>query len=310
MVLLISFLIGLQVLDALAVSPPLQFVYPPCSSLEVKAAADAAINELNARRNEGYVLRLQRIFNVHEDQEIRSLPSTVYGQCKIIIELNRNSDDWHLLSYDCSFQPVSGSAIVDVCPDCPIPLDPSEDIYQQTALETLAKFNAENEDNNYFAILNVTKAYSLWVVGPSNHVEYTIQETSCPKNPPFSDITQCPFLPTETAAKCLCRGSVVENQIENKKNVYVKCKLFQHLPPVTDEQMPQPTSEPQEPQHPHPSPNIREASPKQKETVGRVIYHNPWSKHAIPEVQEPNPTSCPTLASPGQDASPQLAKPA
>lgn len=61
MVLLISFLIGLQILDALAASPPLQFVYPPCSSLEVKAAADAAINELNAHRSEGYVFRLQRI---------------------------------------------------------------------------------------------------------------------------------------------------------------------------------------------------------------------------------------------------------
>ncbi|XP_026547836.1 fetuin-B-like isoform X2 [Notechis scutatus] len=187
MILLISFLIGIQILDALATSPLHQFLYTPCNSSNVKDAAEAAINELNAHRSEGYVFRVQRIFNAEEIPEdgntlfylvldvletechvlsrkswkeckIRSFYETVYGQCKVIINFNRHSDDWHLRNYECILQPVSSSAIVHICPDCPTPGDPSEANFQQTAWETLAKFNAENEHNHYFHLEKVTKA--------------------------------------------------------------------------------------------------------------------------------------------------------
>uniref|UniRef100_A0A670ZPK7 Cystatin domain-containing protein n=1 Tax=Pseudonaja textilis TaxID=8673 RepID=A0A670ZPK7_PSETE len=75
MILLISFLIGIQILDALATSPPRQFLYAPCNSSNVKDAAEAAINELNAHRSEGYVFRVQRIFNA---QEIREEGNTLF----------------------------------------------------------------------------------------------------------------------------------------------------------------------------------------------------------------------------------------
>uniref|UniRef100_A0A8C5SV12 Cystatin domain-containing protein n=1 Tax=Laticauda laticaudata TaxID=8630 RepID=A0A8C5SV12_LATLA len=69
MTLLISFLIGIQILDVLAASPPHQFLYASCNSSNIKAAAEAAINELNAHRSEGYVFRVQRIFNAQEIPE-------------------------------------------------------------------------------------------------------------------------------------------------------------------------------------------------------------------------------------------------
>uniref|UniRef100_A0A8C6XPH3 Cystatin fetuin-B-type domain-containing protein n=1 Tax=Naja naja TaxID=35670 RepID=A0A8C6XPH3_NAJNA len=324
MVLLISFLIGIQILDALAASPPRQFIYASCNSSNIKAAAEAAINELNAHRSEGYVFSVQRIFNAQEISEgdrntsyvaldvletdchdlsrklwkeckIRKFIGPVYGQCEVIIDFNRLSDDWNLLNYKCILQPVSSSAISFICPDCPTPGDPSETNFQQTAWETLAKFNAENEHNHYFRLEKVTKANLQWVVGPSYFVEYTIHETSCPKSPPVSNITQCPLLPVRTAERGLCKGSVTDSVIERKKYVTVECHFFPRPPPVTDEQTPQSTSEPQEP-------------PKQKEKVGQVIYHYPWSKEAIPEVQEPNPTSSPTFASPEEKAHSLLAK--
>ncbi|KAM6441974.1 fetuin-B-like [Liasis olivaceus] len=396
MSLLISFLIGTQMLHLVVAPPPLRFLSPSCNSLVVKAAAEVALNKLNADRREGYVLSLQRIFNVHElpqriggffyltmdvletechvlsrklskDCNIRHAHETVYGQCKAIIHFNRDSNHSHLYSYDCILRPLSPAAMAKICPDCPVPGDPSEATFQETAAESLAKFSAESNHVHYFTILNVTRARSQWVVGPSNFVEYTIQETSCPKSRPVSVITKCPLLPSNTAETGLCQGSVVNSRIENRKFVTVKCNLFPRPPPVTDEQTPQSRSEPgqkehhddserhrdhheedrhhhqdsrphhhkhghkhepQEPHHPHSSDDIIETLPEQKETVGRVIVYPPSSKHVSlhslpetqaehldekpipPEVQKPNPTSNPRLASPEQEASTHSAKPA
>ncbi|XP_029141208.1 fetuin-B-like [Protobothrops mucrosquamatus] len=256
---LISFFIGIQMLLSMVASSPLPFVHPSCSSLEVKAAAEAAVDKLNAHRKEGYILGLQRIFDARElpqfgsslfyltldmletdcyvltrkpwkECKIRHLYETVYGQCKVVIVYNKNTDYSHLFSYHCALRPVSSSDIVFLCPDCPTPGNTSEAVFQQTALESLAKFNAENEHNRYFGLDKVTKASSQWVVGPSNFVEYTIRETSCPKSTSVSDVTQCPFLPVETAKRGLCKGSVIISEIEKKKFVTVKCDFFP--PPI------------------------------------------------------------------------------
>lgn len=76
MSLLISFFIGIQMLHLVVTSPSFRFLPPMCNSSEVKVAAEVAINKLNAHRKEGYVLGLQRIFDVHEILQVRS-PSSV-----------------------------------------------------------------------------------------------------------------------------------------------------------------------------------------------------------------------------------------
>ncbi|XP_063162810.1 fetuin-B-like [Candoia aspera] len=404
MALLIPFFIGILMLHSVVASPPLRFLPQSCNSSVVTAAAEAALNKLNADRREGYVLSLQRIYHARQlpqriagallylimdvletdchvrsrklwqDCNVRPAHETVYGQCKVITHFNRDSDHSDLYSYDCVLHPLSPAAMAKICPDCPTPGDPSEATFQETAAESLAKLNAESNRVHYFTILNVTRARSQWVVGPSNFVEYTIQETSCPKSQPVSVITKCPLLPSDTAVSIqasftkseagLCKGSVVDSRIENRKFVTVKCDFFPHPPPVTAEQTPQSGSEPgqeehhddgerprdlghhhqhsrpdhhehnghkqdhQEPHHPHPSADITETLPEQKETVGRVIVYPPSSKHVSlhslpetqaeqldekpipPEVQEPNPSADLSLAPQEQKPSTPSAKPA
>ncbi|XP_026561477.1 fetuin-B-like [Pseudonaja textilis] len=349
MSLLISFFIGIQMLHSVVPSPPFHFLPSMCNSSQVKVAAEMALNKLNAHRKEGYVLGLQRIFDVHEILEwmggslfyvtldvletechvksrklwkeckIRDAHETVYGQCKVIIHFNKNSDHSQLYSYDCVLRPLSSTAMAKICPDCPTPGDPSEATFWETAAESLAKFNAESNHVHYFTILNVTKARSQWVIGPSNFVEYTIQETACLKSQPVSIIAKCPLLPPNTAEAGLCKGSVVNSRIENRKFVTVKCHFFPHLQPVTDEQTPQSGSEPgqeehhddgerhrnyheknrhhhqhshphhhkhhghkhedQESHYPHPSANVTKILPDQNEILGRVVIYPPSSKH-------------------------------
>ncbi|XP_062987964.1 fetuin-B [Elgaria multicarinata webbii] len=271
MALLISFLMGMLVLGTLAELPPLHpepLLSPSCNSSEVKAVAEIALNEINADRKDGYVLGLQRIFDVRElpqgptgnlifltldvletdchvlsrklakDCAFRSAHETVYGQCKATFQSSKNLEDSFLYHYDCFLQPLSAANITRLCPDCPVPGDPTAARFQEAAAESLAKFNAENNHRHYFALLNVTRARSQWVVGPSNFVEFTIQETSCTKNKSVADLSKCPLLPPETAEKGLCRGSVVDSQIENQKFVNVKCEFFHTQ--ATTEQNPKP----------------------------------------------------------------------
>ncbi|XP_026546135.1 fetuin-B-like, partial [Notechis scutatus] len=256
MVLFISFLIGIQIVHTLAASTAPSFVYPSCNSLVVKAAAEAALNKINSNRKQGYFLGLQRIFDVHElpqkngdslfylildvletechiqsgkkwkECKFRSEQGTFYGQCKAVIQYNGKSKSSFVYRHSCSLRSFSGSVITRLCSDCPRHGNPSEDSFQEIAKETLAKFNAENNHYHYFGLVSVTKAKFQWVVGPSYYVEYTIQETSCRKSPPVSDITQCPLLPTETAERGLCKGSVINKGMKFQETVKVKCDFF------------------------------------------------------------------------------------
>ncbi|ETE63527.1 Fetuin-B, partial [Ophiophagus hannah] len=319
MALLISFLIGIQLFHAVASVPLTQFLHPSCNSLEVKTAAEVALNKHNKHQTDGYILGLQRIFDAYEVSEqdgdsvfflildvletkchvlskkswkecdFRHPYETVFGQCKVIIKFNRNSNDSFLYRNDCSLRPHTTPA----CPGCPIRQNASEDRFQEIAKESLAKFNAENGHEHYFAILKVTKANSQVVYGILNTVEFTIQETSCPKSTPVSDITQCSLLPTETAVKGLCKGSVIGRGDEGPRIVTANCQFFPHPS----------GSEHQELHHLHV--NDTETSTKQKETV---VSKDPSSEHAVPEVQEPNPNSSPTLASPEEKANSHLTK--
>ncbi|NXS52395.1 FETUB protein, partial [Brachypteracias leptosomus] len=184
---------------------------PACDDTTVEEAADLALRKINADRDEGYVLRLYRIFSVREHPQettgsvfylildvidtechvlskklwknckARETHSTVYGQCKAIIYMNRERNITHLNTYECTLQPVPPRYISSVCPDCPVDVCPTEPEYLEAAVESLAKFNEESEQTHYFSVLNVTRASMQWVIGPAYFVEFLIQETSCSK---------------------------------------------------------------------------------------------------------------------------------
>nr|XP_060623405.1 fetuin-B isoform X2 [Anolis sagrei ordinatus] len=263
MACLILFVLGLQVLYCLALPPPpIQLTSPACNSSVVEDIAEGALNKLNKHRKEGYILGLQRIFDAREMPQgprgslfyltldvletechvmsrkswknctFRHAHETVYGQCKFTIQANKNKDISCLYNYDCTLRTLPAVALARLCPDCPVAGDVTEARFQEAASESLLKFNTETNHIHYFAMLNVTKATSQWVVGPSNFVEFTIQETSCRKSGPVPDISKCPLLPSETAVTGLCKGSVVESRIENRKFITVTCTLF---PPQAQE---------------------------------------------------------------------------
>ncbi|XP_077204031.1 uncharacterized protein LOC143842761 [Paroedura picta] len=272
MVLLVPFLIGTQMLCSLAGYLPLPREAPPhppakilpanCSSPSVKTAAELALDKLNKDRKTGYVFGLQRIFDVQElqwqetgnvyyltldvletrchvlsrktwkDCEFRLPHESVYGQCKATFYINRPWRILHLFNYDCVLQPLPASVIVRMCPDCPTPSDPTESKYQEAAALSLDKFNTESNHIHHFKLVNVTRASSQWVIGPSNFVEYVIRETNCSKVRPVENISNCEFLSDEKADVGVCNGSMVNSMIEHQMFISAHCELFHPQPQV------------------------------------------------------------------------------
>ncbi|KFU84214.1 Fetuin-B, partial [Chaetura pelagica] len=228
---------------------------PACDDTAVEKAADLALRQINADRKEGYILRLNRIFNVREhpqettgsvfylildvvDSECHVLSrklwkdcaprlahKTVYGQCKAAIYINQARNIAHLNTYECTLQPVPRRHIWRICPDCPVDDSPSEPKYLEAAVQSLAKFNEESEHSHYFSVLNVTRASMQWVIGPAHFVEFLIQETSCSKTDTIADISKCKPLSSELAVS-FCKGSVTKSHLEQKQFVTVSCEIY------------------------------------------------------------------------------------
>nr|XP_004176848.4 fetuin-B [Taeniopygia guttata] len=269
MVWLAWMLFGIQVLCSCTAAPPGQgagaaLLCPRCNDPAVEEAADVALRQINADREEGYVLSLYRIVSALEQpQEItgsvfylildvvdtechvlskklwkncntRPAHSTVYGQCKAIIYINQARNIAHLNTYECTLQPVPGKYIWSVCPDCPVDDSPTKPEYLEAAVRSLAKFNGQSEQTHYFSVLNVTRTSMQWVIGPAHFVEFLIQETSCSKDDTVADISMCEPLPPEVAKIGFCKGSVVNSHEE--EFVTISCEIFSQQDPATEEE--------------------------------------------------------------------------
>ncbi|XP_046713929.1 fetuin-B isoform X1 [Silurus meridionalis] len=204
-----------------------------CLDPSIVNAAEAALDQINAARTEGYIFSLNRVYDVlqvakeegrhllqmtidvletkcHviskrkwkscEIKDISDVP--VFGKCDVSLFIQTNST---LHNFSCTIQQVPAAAIVDLCPDCPTTESLNDPIVAETVRLSLEKFNKESTLRNYFILLNITAAKMQWVVGPSYFVEFTIQETDCAKMLPDVDWTQCQ--PKNGTHKGFCTGS-------------------------------------------------------------------------------------------------------
>ncbi|XP_058518188.1 fetuin-B isoform X2 [Ochotona princeps] len=227
-----------------------------CNDLEVLAAADFALQDINRDQKDGYMLSLNRVSAVWEHRQdslgslfylvldvlqtdchvlsrkawkdcaVRSLHESVYGQCKALFYLNKPRRIVYAPAYNCTLRPVSRRKIYFMCPDCPIPTttDMSNPKVLDAAIISLEKFN-QNSPLKQYSLVKVTKATSQWVVGPAFFVEYLIKESPCNKSQAsgcslqFSDSVSIPELPVG-----LCKGSLTQTDLENF--VSVTCDFF------------------------------------------------------------------------------------
>ncbi|XP_070765644.1 fetuin-B [Enoplosus armatus] len=236
---------------------------PGCNSPEVVRVAEEALGQINQDRTNGYILSLNRLYDVAhtpEKEKDRSLYELtidvmetkchitsrkpwkqcevrrigdvpVYGECEVSAYVDSQVK---LQSYSCALREVPATAVVDVCPDCPTAENLNEPVIEETANLSLQRFNEESRLANYFTLENITRASSQWVVGPSYFVEFTIVETVCSMTTDASELSNCPPMDCQFAHRGFCLGSheAQEDQFEIRLPVGMTGSSFQNRRPV------------------------------------------------------------------------------
>ncbi|KAK1168608.1 fetuin-B-like [Acipenser oxyrinchus oxyrinchus] len=245
-----------QLLYVWAVSEPIYPLNPgSCESPDAVAAADLALRKINSHRKQGYIFSYHRLSNVNQKQmgpmgtvfyltidvletscnvlskrlwtscEVRPLTEAVYGQCQATIYINKVERAIQLYNYNCSLRPVPRNRVHDICLGCPEARMVDDPAVLNVSQLVLQKYNIESPHSKYFALLNVTKASEQALVAPKYAVEFTIQETICPKDTHSGDVSQCELMTCEFAHKGHCQGSYMK--APDNEYITVSCELFE-----------------------------------------------------------------------------------
>ncbi|XP_005675217.2 PREDICTED: fetuin-B [Capra hircus] len=231
-----------------------------CNSSYVLDIANDILQDINRDRKDGYMLSLNRVSDAREHRQeaglgslfyftldvletgchvlsrtswkncgVRIFHESVYGQCKAIFYINKEKRIFYLPAYNCTLRPVSRSAIIMMCPDCPStsPYDLSNPRYMETATESLAKYNSRSPSKQY-SVVKITKTFSQWVFGPAYFVEYLIKESPCTK----SQGSSCALESPDSVPVGICHGSLSESQGNPGKTISVTCSFFNSQAPT------------------------------------------------------------------------------
>eukprot|EP00066_Takifugu_rubripes_P024210 XP_011613476.1 PREDICTED: fetuin-B-like [Takifugu rubripes] len=221
--------------------------------------AELALSKINQDRTEGYVFGLQRLSNVHMTKhgengvvfyltldvvetncsvlskkdwkscEIRPLANTpVYGQCKAAIFINKPHRVVRLYKYNCVVRPVPREKVYEICPDCPTLFSADDDQVKKTMTLSLEKFNKEAGMSKHFALLKFNRALVSMGLITLYNVEYTIQETICPKTTEAVTAEKCPLMDCEFAHKGFCKASLfIPRNPTDEPETEVNCEIYE-----------------------------------------------------------------------------------
>ncbi|XP_045905628.1 fetuin B [Micropterus dolomieu] len=228
-----------------------------CEDASAIGAAGLALTKINQDRQEGYIFSLHHLSNVHTKKhgqngvvfyltldvvetncsvisrkdwktcEARSTHDTpVYGQCKAAVFISMVHRVVRLYKYNCVVRPVPAAKLIEMCPDCPSLIGMDNDQIQKTVTLSLEKFNKESGLANRFALLKVTRASAGMAMSMYYNVQYTIQETTCPRTTEAVTAEKCPLMECEFAHKGFCKASFF-NSPTGDGDTSVDCEIYE-----------------------------------------------------------------------------------
>nr|XP_014340183.1 PREDICTED: fetuin-B-like isoform X2 [Latimeria chalumnae] len=214
MMQLFFLLVCVQLLSCLAQLPGLHPA--PCNSKKVEKAARLSIGYINEERMEGYKYSLNRINKAYVDYQ------KVSGTCEVTMSVTPQAQAV-MYKYSCNLAPDKQEEVTDVCPDCPLLIDPDGSEAAYAVNVSLNKYNAESNQSNYFAVAGITRASRQEYLDQAYFVEFPIYETSCLKKEVI--LSGCNYKPLENAHNGFCTAEVSMNEA-NDPAVEVACEIY------------------------------------------------------------------------------------
>ncbi|XP_070609833.1 histidine-rich glycoprotein [Erythrolamprus reginae] len=207
-----------------------------CNDARIEKEAEVTLDLINKCRKEGYVFSLFRVADAHVQHlkngsitfltlDVLETPCPVIsrkhwsscesrpflsitdlGQCKAVVFINEFSGEKLLHAYNCTVSPVPPK--IYECKRCPVrvtvPEDPEK--YTGEANRILEKYRLGSNESNYFKVEKVLKVFKAVAERTLFIVEFTIKETTCPRNRDPASVSQCEFLPDGEANQGFCIG--------------------------------------------------------------------------------------------------------
>ncbi|XP_061594918.1 histidine-rich glycoprotein-like isoform X3 [Cololabis saira] len=164
----------------------------------------------------------RRDWKICEARSADQMPT--YGQCKAAIYISKVHRVVRLYKYDCVVRPVPAGRVAAICPDCSPLIGSDNDQIKNTVSLSLGKFNKDSGLKNYFSVLKVERATTGYAMGNYYHVEFSVQETSCPATTDAPE--KCTPLDCEFAHKGFCKASLY-NLPTGDEDISVECEIFE-----------------------------------------------------------------------------------
>ncbi|NWZ20468.1 FETUA protein, partial [Asarcornis scutulata] len=233
---------------------------PPlgCDDPESEAAAEVAVNYINAHSQHGYKFALNRIEKVRvlpqgpnneilfleldllettcpilsptplANCTVRSFTEhAVEGDCDV--KLQNLNGKLSVLASKCHSHADSGEDVLQLCPDCLL-------LASLNNTEVLAAVTAALNDHNsktpdaYLRLLEIGRARIQDQPVHMVSVEFAVAATNCTAEEAKANLEACQLLPEDQSNFGFCRAAMVTRP---KEDLRVDCELYGHQPGVT-----------------------------------------------------------------------------
>ncbi|XP_066446202.1 fetuin-B-like [Eleutherodactylus coqui] len=251
------FVVALLVSLCSATSPPFPSKIPlNCNETEFEIGV--AMDLINEERDEGFVLKPVRTVSVIQqqsekvhagfiyyvemdvietDQHVLSgktwkecthdIPAheTVFGHCKGTVFIARPWRILKLLNYNCTLGTVPPSAIVSMCPDCPLLVTDINSNIKAKADHLAEQFNKDSNETHHFKVDDIERVRTQYVFGQSYLFQFTIKETECLKTQPDVNLADCKSLKDHEAHVGYCKGNTYHTP-QREEIFKVTCEIY------------------------------------------------------------------------------------
>ncbi|NXY13118.1 FETUA protein, partial [Atrichornis clamosus] len=247
-------LVQLPIHKALPAAPPAPL---GCDDPESEAAAQAAVNYINAHSHHGYKFALNRIEDVRlvpqgpnndilfleldlletkcpilsptplENCTVRSFTEhAVEGDCDV--KLQKVDGTFSVLASKCHSHADSSEDILRICPDCTLLASLNDTEVLETVSAALNDYNSKSTDP-YLRLLEIGRAKIQYYPAHAVVAEFAVGATNCSAEEAKASVQACQLLPKDQSNFGFCTAVMVKRPSQDLR---VDCQLYGHQVPI------------------------------------------------------------------------------